>query len=197
MNNDTLYYFFSTIAQTYGAIVGLIGMLTVYRLHRLEDTISQKYNQVRDDILSSSGKNPDDYKMEELSPLWEETKQGLVPEREGWNQCHYVFRSFILFLDDILPTRSFTKDRFIHFLIVNALIIFLSLILLPFCESLSKSLWKYIWTTILISLILFSLIATIRLCLTLTETEFKDYWKRLKKNIKEHSSRSNHKAKRN
>lgn len=32
MNQDTLYWLFSTIAQTYGAIVGIVGLLVVYRL---------------------------------------------------------------------------------------------------------------------------------------------------------------------
>jgi len=32
MTAETLYWLFSTVAQTYGAIVGIIGMLTVYKL---------------------------------------------------------------------------------------------------------------------------------------------------------------------
>ncbi|NIO20879.1 MAG: hypothetical protein GTN76_09115 [Candidatus Aenigmarchaeota archaeon] len=35
MTEDTLSWLFSTIAQTYGAIVGIMGMLTVYRLQTL------------------------------------------------------------------------------------------------------------------------------------------------------------------
>jgi len=35
MTEDILYWLFSTIAQTYGAIVDIMGMLTVYRLQSL------------------------------------------------------------------------------------------------------------------------------------------------------------------
>ena len=35
MTEDTFYWLFSTIAQTYAAIVGIMGMLTVYRLQTL------------------------------------------------------------------------------------------------------------------------------------------------------------------
>jgi len=35
MTEQTLYWLFSTVAQTLGAIVGIIGMLTVYRLQNI------------------------------------------------------------------------------------------------------------------------------------------------------------------
>ena len=35
MTEDTLYWLFSTIPQTYGAIVGIMGMLTFYRVQSL------------------------------------------------------------------------------------------------------------------------------------------------------------------
>ncbi len=35
MTEDTLCWLFSTIAQTHGAIVGIMGMLTFYRLQNL------------------------------------------------------------------------------------------------------------------------------------------------------------------
>jgi len=36
MQIDDLYWFFSTIAQTFGAIVGVVGMLTVFRFQLIE-----------------------------------------------------------------------------------------------------------------------------------------------------------------
>ena len=186
MDDITLYYFFSTIAQTYGAIIGLIGMLTVYKLQRIETNISQQYNDKKKSIKQSSGTNPDFYQMEEFSSIWEKTKQGFVPEETGWNPCHHDFQDFVIFLDHTLHIKKLSQDRFIHFLILNAFIIFISLVLLLFCQPLSTSGWKYFWSTIMISLVVFSLIATVRLCLTLTELKFDDYLKRLRINIKEH-----------
>jgi hypothetical protein len=37
MTENTLYWLFSTIAQTYGAVLGVFGMLTVYRLQTLSN----------------------------------------------------------------------------------------------------------------------------------------------------------------
>ena len=45
MSDDTLYWLFSTIAQAYGAIIGIIGLLVVYRLEnqsRLRGSIMTK-----------------------------------------------------------------------------------------------------------------------------------------------------------
>ena len=45
MNQDTLFWLFSTIAQAYGAIVGIVGLLVVYRLdnqNRLRESIRQR-----------------------------------------------------------------------------------------------------------------------------------------------------------
>ena len=184
MNENTLYYFFSTIAQTFGAIVGLIGMLTVYKLQKIQYSIEKQYEDKKTGIVVSLGNDPDYYQMEELPSLWEKTKQGLVPEEAGWDGSHYVFRDFVLFLNDTLPIKKLTQDRFIHFLILNTFIIFLSLILLLFCQRLSTSVWKYFWSAIMISSIVFSLILTVRLCLTLTEINFHDYLKRFIMNIK-------------
>jgi hypothetical protein len=134
---ETLYYFFSALAQTYGAIVGLIGMLTAYRLQQLGDYSRHAAN--------------------------DESKTKYVKVTNG------------------------TKDRFIHFLIWNIIIIFLSLILLPFCEILLKSDWKYFWVSLLVVLVVGSLILTISLCLFMTENNFIKYLSRLLINIKEHT----------
>ena len=39
MTQNDLYWFFSTVAQSLGAIVGVVGMLTVFRLQNLENYI--------------------------------------------------------------------------------------------------------------------------------------------------------------
>jgi hypothetical protein len=185
MDANTLYYFFSTLAQTYGAIVGLIGMLTVYKLQRLEANLAQQYSDKKGRILKSLGNDPDHYQMEELPKLWEKTEKTLVPEDKEWNDNHYIFRDFVHFLNSILPIKKRTQDRFIHFLILNIWIIFLSLMLLLFSKPLSTTGWKYFWATIMMTFVVFSLIATIRLCLTLTELNLHDYLKRLKLNVKD------------
>lgn len=41
MYGDTLYWFFSTIAQTYGAVVGILGFLMVFRLQNMRQIRSE------------------------------------------------------------------------------------------------------------------------------------------------------------
>jgi hypothetical protein len=45
INYETLYWLFSTVAQAYAAVVGVMGLLVVYRLEsesRVRDTVSQR-----------------------------------------------------------------------------------------------------------------------------------------------------------
>ena len=40
MATETLYWFFSTFAQTLGSLVGVVGMLTVFKLRNIYDSIN-------------------------------------------------------------------------------------------------------------------------------------------------------------
>ena len=58
MDENTLYWLFSTIAQSYGAIIGIIGLLVVYRLEtqsRLRESITASLmaeDKIRDAFLN-------------------------------------------------------------------------------------------------------------------------------------------------
>ena len=58
MDNTKLFYLFSTIAQTYGAIVGFIGMLIVFRIDQL--------NRYRE-ICKDRAENPLEKCLDELN----------------------------------------------------------------------------------------------------------------------------------
>ena len=189
MNADTLYYLFSTLAQTYAAIVGLIGMLTVYKLQQLRTDPVKAVTLVEDVfkhsvIESELGtiRDPDYVKKFCLNLIT--NKPSIIPDKSA-ERLDQMVKS----IDKIYDVMNGTKDRFIFFLLSNLLIIFLSLILLPFCESLALNGWKYFWTTILMILVVVSLYATIRLCLLLIDTEWKEFWQRTKNNIKEHKDK--------
>ncbi|MBU2496169.1 MAG: hypothetical protein KJ935_06715 [Candidatus Omnitrophica bacterium] len=181
MNADTLYYFFSTLAQTYGAIVGLIGMLTVYRLQQLSNDPSKAVALVEDIMPGLDfGTNRDPYYVKTKWLRIKQNRGNLVAENiERFDQM-------VNSIDNAPKKINRTKYRFIIFLISNVSIIFLSLVLLPFCESLALSGWKYFWTLILLILVVLSLCATILLCLILIETKWKEFWQQTKINAKEH-----------
>jgi hypothetical protein len=190
VNATTLYYLFSATAQTFGAIVGLIGMLTVYRLQQLSTNANTKVADI-EDILALMGKErlrgirEPNFVRKVVFVFLQDPKPEIVLEPENRERLNQFVRS----LDKIPTVSNGTRDRFIIFLIVNLSLIFISLLLVPFCETLAGSGWKYVWIAFLMILVIGSLASTMFLSMLLIETKWSEFWKRTRENIKEHNDR--------
>jgi hypothetical protein len=191
INATTLYYLFSATAQTFGAIVGLIGMLTVYRLQQLStypNTMVADIDDILAMLLDSGSKREirePNFIRKKLVWFLENSNSPITLEQEKRDRLYQFVRS----LDKIPTVSNGTKDRFILFLIANLSLIFLSLVLVPFCEILAGSGSKYFWIIILMTLVIASLASTMRLSMMLIETQWVEFWKRTRENIKEHNDR--------
>lgn len=132
---DDLYWLFSTIAQTLGAIVGLIGMISVYRLQGLSNSKREIMNRTIDARKSHFGLDAFKQTPEEfVEDCWKKIEAGEIGDsghgttlKVAWYQLTDVFRSRETI---ILPFRLF--------LIFNLAIIFLSILALPFCKVLVR-----------------------------------------------------------
>lgn len=186
MVSDTLYYLFSTIAQTFGAIVGLIGILTVYRLQQLNTRLEKIWEPYVPSIAESIGGDADGITPFNLPLLWEHTKKRVTEDGKSLEKSHLETNTVILKTEPLINSIHTSKDRFIVFLIFNLSTIFLSLLLIPFCEIIDNSGWKYFWAIVLLFMAAFSLFFTFRLCCILIETSILEIWKRAKDNIKNH-----------
>jgi hypothetical protein len=189
MDSNTLYYFLSTLAQTFGVIVGFIGILTVYRLQQLNNRLEKIWEPYVPYIAESIGGDADGITPFNLPQLWEHAKKRVTQEGGSLDEAHLATNTVILKTEPLIKNIHTAKDRFILFLILNVSTILLSLLLLPFCEILDNSGWKYFWTVVLLCMATCSLFLTIRLCFILIETSFLELWKRSKDNFKHHSDR--------
>ena len=189
MDSITLYYFFSTFAQTFGAIVGLMGILTVYRLQQLNTRLEKIWEPYVPFIAESIGSDADGITPFNLPQLWEHAKKRVTQEGGSLEEAHLETNAAVLKTEPLIKTIHTSKDRFILFLILNVSTILLSLLLIPFCEILDNSGWKYFWTVVLLFMAALSLFLTIRLCFILIETSFLELWKRAKDNFRHHSDK--------
>ncbi len=188
MKAVTLYHLFSALAQTYGAIIGFIGMLTVYRLQQLSgypakavaavEDILQKYN-VEFGFVREPGY---------VKGVWLRIKHDASDPGVDVNDAKRL-DDMVVSINKIPSVIGGTKDRFVFFLLSNVSIILLSLFLIPFCEELENSPWGYLWTTVVLILVVVSLFATVLLCLILIETKWKEFWKRTRVNVREHKAK--------
>lgn len=186
MVSNTLYYLFSTLAQTFGAIVGLIGILTVYRLQQLNTRLEKIWEPYIPFIAEAVGGDADGITPFNLPLLWEHTKKRVTQEGGSLEKSHLATNTVILKTEPLINSINTSKDRFILFLILNLSTILLSLLLIPFCEIIDNSGWKYFWTIVLLFMAAFSLFFTLRLCFILIETSILELWKRAKDNFKSH-----------
>lgn len=75
MTQESLYWLFSTIAQTYGAIVGIIGMLTVYRLQTLSNQIENSRKNSEESVKVLVGLDVSLLEAEDLVEVWRNKTQ--------------------------------------------------------------------------------------------------------------------------
>jgi hypothetical protein len=186
MVSNTLYYLFSTLAQTFGAIVGLIGILTVYRLQQLNTRLEKIWEPNIPVIAEAIGGDADGITPFNLPLLWEHTKHRVTQEGGSLDESHLATNAVILKTEPLITSIHTSKDRFIVFLVLNLSTILLSLLLIPFCEIIDNSGWKYFWTIVLLFMAASSLFFTMRLCFILIETSILEVWKRAKDNFKNH-----------
>lgn len=190
MATDTLYYFFSSVSQTFGALLGVVGMLTVYRIQALRNYIDdtmRKYDRdimdvIREDVIPS-----------DLEEKWTHKKmKRAIPEDQGqWGENYKRIETAVISIKKFNRVIEGTKDRFVWFLISSVLTIFLSLGLLPFTRTLADTGWDTFFSGLVGILILASLWATVMLGLQLIETKWIEVWNRTKLNIREHNEKWN------
>lgn len=126
MNIDYLYWFFSTIAQTLGAIVAVGGMLAVYRLQML-------YNRIRDIM-----KDYEQLLQKALSlPI-----SGIPRDLDNFiKACRRVNKYGVDIGADKIEEADSQRNKIIQqfkpFLLIHLEIIFASIIALPLCKLLA------------------------------------------------------------
>jgi len=171
-----LYWLFSTIPQTLGAIVGVVGMLTVFDLQNISNTIRDHYHsseQYRKYFNLRFTKNAMDF-----IEVWEKYKKD-NPKIVDKNQHHYdhvkELDSIKDAIEELLEQRANIKPKFIDSLIVNLIIIFGSIAIIPFSKIMIETKIYYVVAPVVLFVYLpYSFYLTYLLCAELIKDPPKD-----------------------
>lgn len=93
MDNTKLFYLFSTIAQTYGAILGFIGMLVVFRidqLHRFREICKDRAEEPANKCFCKLGCKMDTKRLtaDGLLDIWNKIKKDKKEQLKQLRQNH-------------------------------------------------------------------------------------------------------------
>lgn len=177
LTGEDLYWFFSTVAQTLGAIVGVIGMLTVYKLQNVTTSMQQlvdvTFNQ-RSSIFGGEkalNQTPEDVITDfiEKYPTIDMTSNELKSNAS----LSVVYNAYRRILMSFYRYKKIRFRFFTIFLPPQLSAIFFSLVLLPFSRKLvitvgGRSLMLYLIFALLASL----LISIIEMIRVLMKAEF-------------------------
>ena len=147
MTPDALYWLFSTIAQTLGAIVGLIGVFSVYRIQVLrkgQGDIMEKTLPARKVFfgLSAAGQS-----QAQFYTRWGEIEE--EKKRQNVEPASILDRA-IDELTLVMLSRDIIISNFRLFLTINLMAIFASVLALPYCNVLIRlSSWTIVGTLVI------------------------------------------------
>jgi hypothetical protein len=162
MTPDALYWLFSTIAQTLGAIVGLIGVFSVYRIQVLrkgQDEIMERTLSARKLFfgLSATGQS-----QSQFYTRWGEVAES--KKQQNAEQTAILNRA----MDEltlVMLSRDIIVSNFRLFLTITILAIFASVLALPYCDVLVRlSSWTIFGTLFIFGV---CMIITVRLSFSL------------------------------
>ncbi|MBW1754372.1 MAG: hypothetical protein JRJ46_15110 [Deltaproteobacteria bacterium] len=176
MTPDDLYWLFSTIAQTLGAIVGVVGMLTVFRLQNISNTIREYYRSSEDarNIFGLRFTKNATFFIEEWGKYKKANPQILDKTDHDYNEA----KDLDIIKDEIkqlMLRRAKIKSKFIESLIVNLIIIFGSIAIIPFSKIMIETNIYYGVVPVALFIYLpYSLYLTYLLCAELIKDPPKD-----------------------
>ena len=163
MTQETLYWLFSTIAQTLGAVVGIIGMLTIYKFQLISNhvrTLMENSDHLRGFFF---GEKHVSQTADQFVKQWAKKRE--PKEKDPNAEKRKLLNGFYIPLNEFIIARKKIKSRFLLFLIPNLSFIILSIIGLLFCQQL---LIYGIWIIRLVVIaMLFTFGSTIYLCYSL------------------------------
>jgi len=172
MNADTLYWLFSTIAQTYGAIVGIIGMLTIYRLQTLSNQMENCRKNAEESVKISVGLNMSLLDAENLVKAWINKPQDQIRKiKESSLDRFNIINREVEKINKCIKQRNDIRHDFKSFIFSHVSMIILAIILLTQVTLLASWELMYIFIVFLVfpAWLMFSAFIIISLCLDLVK----------------------------
>ncbi len=174
LNQDILFWTLSTIAQTFGAILALIGALSIFKMQILHNSFRASLSRFREETLAFPGTfifKTDNELYEYLKDYYANKKYEQKSKENGRYNMVIALEVLYKRLYDIkehsIPN---LKINVIRFSILNIMIILLSLIGLLINNLLSNNISGFLFALITILLCFISLIFSvyiIKYCLSI------------------------------
>jgi hypothetical protein len=176
MTDQDLYWLFSTIAQTLGSIGGVVGMLTLFRAQNISNTI-MKYYRSSEDARNIFGlrftKNATVF-IEKWGKYKKANPQILDKTDYNYNEA----KDLDIIKDEIkklMLRRAGIKSKFVESLIINLIIIFGSIAVIPFSKIIIETNIYYgVVPVVLFVYLPYSFYLTYLLCAELIKDPSKD-----------------------
>lgn len=163
MTAETLYWFFSTLAQTLGALVGVVGMLTVFRLQNIYNSINSAMKGSSDLRRSCYG-SP--YHLSQTTEQFIETwpekieRESNLLSHDTGKDLHKTYK-YLIYQISLVPK---IRRSFYLFLLSNLTVIFSSLICILFMEKIFEYLVSIMFMVVGVILLFITMVPTFRLC---------------------------------
>ncbi len=140
---EAAMWFFSTIAQTLGAIVAVVGMLTVYKLDRIGNTQERIFDEIRDIVRLNEDHFEPELRLSDLIDLgpqtWIDNYNSIYSERSLNDELQELdLENVTKQMENAERSRNTIKDRLIMSLTMNLIVIFLAVTGLRFYEFFLK-----------------------------------------------------------
>lgn len=179
LTRDDFYWFFSTIAQTLGAIVGVIGMLTVFRFqnltnsmqHHLDGTFKQRFQYFGSEKVYNQTPEVFINDFEDKFPDIDTTRKKLK-DASSFSDMYNAYRQ----ISSLSKTYKKIRNRFFFtFLIPQLIVIFFSIESLILSKNFADTITIWSFATWAIPTFLFLLLlSTIDMVRVLMKPKFDD-----------------------
>jgi len=164
ISEDVLFWTFSTIIQSFVALLALLGMVAIYRLQSLESELNHLCDTIRIYVEFFIGLAAKAYTQEEIinacNKISRESQNTSSVER---NQVVRTNQR----LDEIIKNRKKIKTDTLRFVELTIFIVFISLVFLPWTPGISEHNLGPLFLTIVVVLAAYSLLSAMRLIKTI------------------------------
>ena len=148
LTSEALYWFFSTIAQTLGAIVGVVGMLTVFKLQNITASMQQLVDNTlnqRSAIFEGEkalNQTPKDV-VTDFYEKW--IKNDKIKEYEDNASVRVIHFAYLRIINSFDIYKKIRFRFFFTFLIPQLVVIFFSIESLLFSENMAHkiTIWSF------------------------------------------------------
>ena len=152
MNADTLYWLFSTVAQTYGAIIGVMGMLVIFRLQNFSTLRGSIITSLKEPMLSIFGREALGIQSKDIIKSWTEYPDAKKTQMQKHSRdYHTIMNNQVKRLRENLEWSAQIRSRFYFFMAYHLAFIVVSILLLFATDELQTYYFYWVFWCLIVA----------------------------------------------